>query len=139
MNDKASGAVFPTGIQLFNGPATLAFSRDRHDVPGGDFGRSANQGEVLLAALAKLRSETSDDAGLLRWAAVLRRSADLDVPLDKLAPLLALARSVDPAGLTNVIVPGRSVLVGKTSAVAIGSGAAELFADVRTDGVVNGH
>ena len=136
MNDKASGAVFAAGIHLFNGPASLAFARDRHDVPNGDFGRSLHQGELLIAALAKLRAETSDDAGLARWAAILLQRTALDVPTQDLPGLMALARSIDPGALANVVAPGASGTAGGSSVVLLSSRAPAMFADVRDDGVL---
>ncbi len=138
MNDAASGAVFAAGIQLFNGPASLAFARDRHDVPLGDFGRSLHQGELLIAGLAKLRAETSDDAGLANWATVLLRRTALNVPPQALGGLMALARSVEPGALANVVVPGATGTAGRSSVVLLASGAPALYADVRSDGVLNG-
>ena len=32
-------------------------SRDRYDVPNGDFSRSLHQGNVMMSGLAKLRAE----------------------------------------------------------------------------------
>ena len=58
----------PKGPQRLNGANALAFSRARHAVPGGDFGRSLNQGRVLIAALSLLRDQANrGPAALLPW------------------------------------------------------------------------
>ena len=105
MNDKYSGARFDPGWHNMNGGQALAYSRDRHDVANGDFTRSLHQGNVMMSALAKLRAEVGDDAGLQRWIGVLLRHADLDSPPQQLLPLAALARRLDPAKITNVVAP----------------------------------
>jgi len=51
-----------------NGSQALAFARDRHDVPGGDLGRSADQGRLLLSALGEFRRDFGKNPGVvLQW------------------------------------------------------------------------
>jgi LCP family protein required for cell wall assembly len=133
MNDGYSGARFKPGWHLMNGEMILAFSRDRHDVPNGDFSRSENQGKVLLAALAKLRAEVGDEGGLRRWLEILAHHAVFDAAPDKLSGLAVLARRLDPAGIANVVVPGRVGTAGSASVVYLSDGAAKLFLDLRDD------
>lgn len=136
MDDHDSGAHFEPGWHHFTGAQALAFSRARHSEPNGDFDRSRNQGVLLLATLAKLRAEVSDDDGLKRWLDVFTRHAELDAPVRSLLPLAALARRLDPAAVTNVVVPGRVGSAGRQSVVYLGPDAARLFLDLRPDGVV---
>ncbi|HVW34322.1 MAG TPA: LCP family protein, partial [Acidimicrobiia bacterium] len=138
MNDNFSGAHFQPGWYDMNGGQTLAYSRDRHDFSNGDFTRSLNQGNVFLSALAKLRAEVGDDGGLQRWIGVLLRHADLDSPPQQLLPLAALARRVDPARITNVVVPGHAGTAGAASVVYLDPAAKQLFLDLRPDAAVGG-
>jgi len=138
MNDKYSGARFDPGWQDMNGGEALAYSRDRHDVANGDFTRSLHQGNVMLSALAKVRAEVGDDAGLQRWIGVLLRHADLDSPPQQLLPLAALARRLDPAKVTNVVVPGRVGTAGAASVVYLTDDARKLFLDLRPDAAIGG-
>ena len=62
MSDSNSGAFFSPGVNHINGDEALAFSRNR-GISGGDFTRSHNQGILILAALAKLRSGDLSPAG----------------------------------------------------------------------------
>jgi len=57
MSDDASRAFFDPGVQRLDGDNALAFARNRHDLPAGDFGRSENQGRLMVAALAQLKKE----------------------------------------------------------------------------------
>jgi len=138
MNDSFSGARFEPGWQDMNGGEALAYSRDRHDVANGDFTRSLHQGNVMLSGLAKMRVEVGDDAGLQRWIGVLLRHADLDSPPQQLLPLAALARRLDPAKVTNVVVPGRVGTAGSASVVYLTDDARKLFLDLRPDAAIGG-
>jgi polyisoprenyl-teichoic acid--peptidoglycan teichoic acid transferase len=136
MNDGASGARFERGWHRFSGAEALAYSRDRNDVANGDFTRSEHQGNLMVAALAKMRADVADDGGVARWAGVLLRHARLDVPLTRLPMLGALARRLDPGRLRNVVAPGRIGSAGGQSVVFLTTGAARLFEDLRADAVV---
>ena len=138
MNDSFSGARFEQGWHRFSGAQALAFTRNRHDVANGDFGRSANHGVLIQAALGKIRSEVGDDAGLRRWTEVLLRHTALDVAPDKLLPLAALGRRIDPGRMKNVVVPGRVGMAGRASVVYLTAEAAGLFTDLRDDAVIGG-
>lgn len=138
MDDSASGARFERGLHHFNGDQALAFTRNRKDVANGDFSRSENQGTLMLAALAKMRAEIGDDAGLRRWTGVLMRHAALDVAADRLAGLAALARGIDPGRLRNVVAPGRIGFAGRQSVVYLGQEASRIFFDLRDDAVISG-
>lgn len=136
MNDRFSGARFQPGWHLMNGADALAFSRNRHDVPFGDFSRSQNHGHVILAALGKMRSEVADDDGIMHWVGVLLRHVDLDLPRSELPALAALGRRVDPTRMTNVVAEGSISTAGGASVVVLSKGAYALFADIREDAVI---
>jgi anionic cell wall polymer biosynthesis LytR-Cps2A-Psr (LCP) family protein len=139
MNDRNSGAHFAAGWQHFDGADALAYSRDRHDVADGDFGRSENQGRLILAALTKARAEIADDSGIDHWLGVLLRHVELDAGLDAVRSLAGLARGLDPAGIANVVVPGRAGNgPGGQSVVYLGDGAAAIFLDLRADATLGG-
>ena len=86
MSDEASRAFFEPGVQTLDGDNALAFARNRHDLPAGDFGRSENQGRLMVArSRSSRRSSTriSAPAGLGR-----RRSCATDDPaLDEVLDL----------------------------------------------------
>ena len=136
MNDRNSGARFQRGWHHFTGDEALAFARDRTDVERGDLTRSEHQGLLMLSGLAKLRAEVADDGGLGRWLGVLTKYARLDVPLTRLPALAALARRLDPAGLTNVVAPGRVGTTAGQSVVFLTTEAARIFEDLRPDAVI---
>lgn len=138
MNDSFSGARFEQGWHHFDGAQALAFSRNRHDTPNGDFSRSSNHGVLMQAALGKIRAEVSDDAGLRKWVDVLLGRVALDIPPDRLLQLAALGRRIDPTRLKNVVAPGRVGTAGKASVVYLTPEASGLFTDLRPDAVIGG-
>jgi polyisoprenyl-teichoic acid--peptidoglycan teichoic acid transferase len=138
MDDVSSGARFDPGWHHMTGAEALSYARNRKDAPNGDFSRSAQQGDLMLAGLAKLRAEVGDGAGLGRWIDVLTRHADLDSPPWELTQLATLARSLEPGRLTNLVVPGRPGVSGSQLVVYLGDDAARIFLDLRSDAVING-
>ncbi|MBA2608130.1 MAG: LCP family protein [Actinobacteria bacterium] len=139
MDDDFSGAHFEQGYHHFNGEQALAFCRDRHDVPYGDFSRSLNQGSLMLAALGKMRSEVGDDDGLHRWLGVLADYAEIDVSASELDPLAALARRSNPERLNNVVMPGKTgSAAGGQSVVYATDASYAMWADVRDDALLTG-
>ena len=136
MNDPHSGARLEPGWHRFSGGEALAFSRNRHDVAFGDFSRSENQGKVIVAALAKMRAEVADDDGVAQWTRFLVRHVGLDMPMSQLPALGALARSLDPGRITNVVAPGEVGWAGRQSVVFLTDEAVALFRDLRPDAVV---
>ena len=76
-----SGSNFHRGLKRLHGSQVLAFARDRHSVPGGDFGRQENGGRVFVAALVQFRKEYRKDPGrLLTWIGAGVRNVDTRPP-----------------------------------------------------------
>jgi anionic cell wall polymer biosynthesis LytR-Cps2A-Psr (LCP) family protein len=137
MHDRFSGANFSKGVHRFNGDKALAFARDRHDVPGGDFGRSENQGRLMLAALAQLRKVFNRNPGkLFDWIAVGWRNVRTDLSLATLLDLALTATSIPSKNVKNLVVPGTTGSAGGASVVFISPSAKAIYADMRSDGVV---
>jgi LCP family protein required for cell wall assembly len=138
MNDRFSGACFKPGWHKMTGGEALAYARNRHDVPNGDFGRSEHQGELILSALGKMRSEVGDDNGIRSWTGTLLRHVSLDTPAHRLDGLAALARNLDPGNVKNVILPGRVGNAGGQSVVFLTDAAKQIFLDLRPDAILGG-
>jgi LCP family protein required for cell wall assembly len=130
MADSGSGAFFEPGPFHMDGFAALAFSRNRY-VAGGDFSRSANQARVILAGLAKLRSEGTNPASVVRYLGVLmRRGQVVGVGVPELFRLGRVALSIDPGAMRNITMPGAVGAAGAASVVHPAAPAAEIFADM---------
>jgi LCP family protein required for cell wall assembly len=135
---EGSGADFEPGWYHMDGRQVLAFTRDRHDFSDGDFTRSRNQGRVILHTLDKLRAETSDEQGIRHWLGVLYKHGRLDMSFDDAVRLGAVARTLAPADLVNVVASGSARTVNGQSVVVLDEHAYELFRDVGADAVADG-
>jgi LCP family protein required for cell wall assembly len=135
MSDSSSGANFAQGRRHLNGAEALAFSRARKTVPGGDFGRSENQGRLLLASLAKFRKEAGSPLRLAEYFVTFHNLVASNVPNGDLIRLAAIAGRVDPHNVDNVVLPGGGGSAGGASVVRLGPGAGQIFAAVRDDAV----
>lgn len=139
MNDPYSNANFQPGMKHMLGRDALAFSRDRHDVPGGDFGRSMNQGRMLIAALRQLKLDIAKNPGaLLTWLAAGAKVLHTDLGLADMAELLLSMPSLDPGRVDNRVVSGTGATIGGLSVVQLGSAAHAMFRDLAADAIFNG-
>ncbi|MFB3738182.1 MAG: LCP family protein [Candidatus Velamenicoccus archaeovorus] len=138
MHDPFSRSDFEPGVQTFDGQEALAFTRDRHSLPEGDFGRSENAGRLMLAALADFRKEfTKDPSRLFTWVSAGLRNVDTDVPLDQVLSLAFTAATINPKTVQNMVVPGSTGMVGGISVVNLTSSDQVIFDDMRNDGLVS--
>jgi polyisoprenyl-teichoic acid--peptidoglycan teichoic acid transferase len=139
MSDSYSGAQFRAGPTRLTGPEALAFSRNRHDAPGGDFGRSLNQGLVIVAALRELAEDFErDPVTVFRWLAAAGRHLQTDLSLDRMLDLLLAALTIDPQRVRNRVVSGGGGSVGGASVIHLGSSARAMFRDLRRDAMLGG-
>jgi LCP family protein required for cell wall assembly len=138
MNEKNSGAFFKKGWHKMTGPKALSFSRNRH-VPGGDLGRSENQGRLMLDALKKFRAETSSRADLEKLVGLLMNHVRLEMSMADAVRLASLARVTAASDVRNVVTPGRPGNAGRASVVFLSDQAPALFRDVAADARADGN
>lgn len=131
-----SGANFRAGPKLMNGALALAFARNRHATPNGDFSRSENQGRLLSAALEKFQKDTSTPLRLARYFEVFRSEVVSSVPPTELLQLALIAHRLNLKRVRNVVLPGSTGSAGGASVVFLGPGANDIFRRVRDDGVL---
>ena len=136
--DSLAGAEISAGEQVLTGPDALAFARARHTLPSGDFGRSENQGRLMVAAFAQFRKEFSKDPSrLLTWVGAGLRNAQTDVPLDELMTLAFTASTLDHKRMVNVVLPGSVGMSGTTSIVSLNQTTLDAISrDLANDGLL---
>lgn len=118
MDDASSRAFFEPGVQRLNGKDALAFSRNRHDLPAGDFGRSENQGLLMISALSQFKKEYTKDPGrLLLWVSAFLSQSETTVPLDELMTLAFTGTAINQKKVVNVVFPGGTGVVNGLSVV----------------------
>jgi LCP family protein required for cell wall assembly len=138
MQDADSKSNFHSGVQRLRGREVLAFSRDRHSVPGGDFGRQENGGRVLEGALIQFKREyRRDPSRLLTWVAIGARHMDTDIPIAELVELAFTASRVRPEHVRNLVIPGSIGAAGSLSIVRPWIGwTRAIFRDAMRDGAL---
>lgn len=139
VRDPYSRADLTAGLQTLNGRDALAFARARHALPTGDFGRSENQGLLLVSALAQFRKEFGKDPSrLLDWVGAGLRNMRTDVPIDQLLRLAFTASTLNPKRVANVVLPGGTGMAGGTSVVNLEQAALQAIAsDLADDGLLS--
>jgi polyisoprenyl-teichoic acid--peptidoglycan teichoic acid transferase len=139
IHDVLAKARLGKGRHRLSGEDALAFSRARHDVPGGDFGRSFNQGRVLLDALALLQDHANrGPAALLPWIIAGARHIHTDLRLDDLFGLALAATTVEPSRIRNAVASGHTGTIAGKSVVVLDARARAMFRDLARDGVLSG-
>ncbi|MGH2635100.1 MAG: LCP family protein [Actinomycetota bacterium] len=140
ISDRYAHVRLDAGPEHLTANEALAFSRARHDLPNGDFGRSLNQGRLLIAALATLREayRTKGPSALFPWVLAGAAHLHTDLSLTDMFDLLVAAPAFDPRRVRNEVVPGRVGSVGGRSVVFLDGGADARFRDLARDGLLGG-
>ncbi|MGZ8596468.1 MAG: LCP family protein, partial [Actinomycetota bacterium] len=136
--DSYAHAQIDAGEQTLSGRDALALARTRHALPEGDFGRSENQGLLLVSALAQFRKEfTSDPSRLLDWVGAGLRNMRTDLSLDEIMSLAFTASTLNPKRVVNIVLPGGTGMAGNTSIVDLDQTVVQaIAADLQGDGLL---
>jgi LCP family protein required for cell wall assembly len=138
MSDEASRAFFEPGVQRLDGDNALAFARNRHDLPSGDFGRSEDQGLLMVSALAQFKKEFNQDpARLLAWVASFVRHGTTSLSLDEVLDLAFTGTTINANKVANAVLPGGVGMVGTLSVVTLNQDTLDAISkDLADDGVL---
>jgi anionic cell wall polymer biosynthesis LytR-Cps2A-Psr (LCP) family protein len=138
MIDSFSRSDFQPGVQKFTGPEALAFSRDRHSLQQGDFGRQENGGRLMLAALAQFKKQfRADQARLFTWLGAGMRNIETEMALSEVMGLAYTASKVPVTKVQNVVLPGGVGMIGGISVVNLDMARARaIAADAEQDGAL---
>jgi len=131
-----SGANFPAGPRHMNGTAALAFARNRHATPNGDFSRSENQGRILLAGLKKFRAVAANPLQLALYLSAFRSQVVTNVSPKDLLTLTLIAGRINPARVRNIVLPGTAGSAGGASVVFLAPQINDIFKRIRTSAVL---
>lgn len=118
---------FRAGEQTLTPTRTLDLARTRKGVPGGDFTRSYNQGQIILAVLAMLQQGSVDDAPPLLGELV--KHVETNLTPTQLIQLGASAYALDIGSVENIVLPGS---LGRAT-----GGASVVFLDPEAEGIID--
>lgn len=117
----------PKGTVHLDSKKALWFARERHSLPDGDFGRSADQQRLLVAfALAMKTLGPARFGGLV---SALSRLTKSNLPAENALQYAAWAWSIKPARLARVVAVGAIGTRSGQSVVLLGSSAKAIFRD----------
>jgi LCP family protein required for cell wall assembly len=139
MFDTYSGASFTKGAHHLAGKDVLAFSRDRHSLTSGDFGRSEDGGRIFLAALSQFDKEfAKDQSRLLTWLTAGLGNIQTSLKFSEILDLAFTVSHVRVRDAQNVVLPGTTGLVGTQSVVHLDAARARaIMADAQKDGEIS--
>ena len=122
--------VIKAGTNKLTGRAALAYGRQRHSVAGGDFGRSANQGLLIMAAggYAKLVGP----GGLPRILHAAAPFVETNLSAEQVLTFGAAVFATRPKKVHNrVAMGGFGMTADGQSIVKLDARARRMFADMR--------
>ena len=105
------------GWNNLDGVEALVFVRERHQLPGGDFDRSYNQGRFLIDGLRKALSVTKDPGALEGLLLTFIKQTDVDVNPIELYRLSRAVLQIDPGKVKQCVISGRTGYAGAESVV----------------------
>lgn len=133
MHDADSHSDFDPGPTRVQGANALAYARDRHSLPDGDFGRTRHQGDLLVAIHRRVSAQADDLPALVSLVGLMSRSTVSNVPRADLLPLVLLAADIAPEDVEHVALSGTTGTRDGASVVYLEPG--DAFTRIR-DGMV---
>ena len=124
---------FPVGCTRMNGADALDYSRQRYDLPNGDYDRQRHQ-QQLLKALFRQATTAGIATNPLKLDQVIRQIGGaliVDTGGTALADLVFSLRRIGPGDLTGIRLPSSAENIAGTSYVVLRAEATSLFAAIR--------
>lgn len=133
-NPADTGTHFDPGDYHMLGGDTLAFSRDRYNTPGGDFGRSNDQSQIIISAFRKFHKQALDMRYIFDLIRTGRQRAAFNSPLPDIIRLAMTARLLDPANVKSCTMSGVGQTIGGASVVVLNGADSAIWSQVAKDG-----
>ncbi|WP_195909075.1 LCP family protein [Microlunatus sp. Gsoil 973] len=121
------GRGIPKGVVRLKPEKALQFARERHMLPNGDFGRSANQQRLLAGLVLAMKTLGPTRFGSLVNAA--SRLTETNLPAENALQYAAWAWTIRPSKVGRAVATGGFGWRGSQSVVLLGSHAQTIFKD----------
>ncbi|MFC4783773.1 LCP family protein [Nocardioides sp. MAHUQ-72] len=108
---------FRAGRIHLGGYDAMAFARIRHNLPAGDFDRSANQQRVLRGIQARVRARASVPGFMERGVVSVMQHMHTDLRPTELFRLAQAMAQVEPGKITTCVIQGGIGNIGGASVV----------------------
>ncbi len=136
-DDNLKPKGFPAGKVRLDGYGAMAFARIRHDLPGGDFDRSANQQRVLKGIRARIAERAHQPGFIESGVLTVMKHLHTDLGPGALFRIAQAVAQVDPKKVTGCVVTGGFANVGGASVVTPNYAAARSYGNqARTDATI---
>ena len=127
VSGEASGAKVRAGRQRLGPEQALAYARERKTLPDGDFGRSRNQGLLLVGAFLDARRRGPSE--LARALTVVQSQSSSDLTAAEALRFGAWIYKISPMRVGHEVVTGSTPTIGGQSVVVLGDDARATFRD----------
>lgn len=117
----------PKGRAHLNSKIALQFARERHALPDGDFGRSADQETLLVGFALAIKAVGPSRFGKL--VTTLSKLTDSNLPAENALQYAAWAWSMKPSKLVGKVAVGTNAVRGDQDVVLLGATAKAIFKD----------
>jgi LCP family protein required for cell wall assembly len=122
-------ALLKVGLNVLTGSTALGFARERHNLASGDFGRSANQGAIMLAGMAAAKK--AGPLALPRYLTAIGPNVTTNLSAAQVLNLTAATYLTDTRKVRNTVASGSVGTRAGQSVVVLGGGATTVFRDIR--------
>ena len=139
IEDRFARADFDRGPEHLSGREALAFARARHALPNGDFGRSLNQGRLLIAAVSAIRDQLArrGTVALVPWMLAGAGHLRSDLRLQEMVGLALAAAATRGRDVTNAVATGHVATVAGKSVVLLDGRGLAMLRDLARDGLLS--
>jgi LCP family protein required for cell wall assembly len=129
---------FRAGKLRLNGYGAMAFSRIRHNLPGGDFDRSANQQRVLKGIQGRIAGQVDVSGFIESGVMTVLEHTDTDLSPAQLFRIAHAVAQVKPGKITGCVVQGSIATINGASVVRPYTADAQRYGDdARDDAVIS--
>ncbi|MGH2717905.1 MAG: LCP family protein [Actinomycetota bacterium] len=111
-NPADTGANWNAGNYHFTGGELLAFARERDTAPGGDFGRTTDQAQIILSGFNQFDSTGQYMGFMLELVKYARQHVAFNVPLPTLIQWGMIARQLKPTDFQSCTLEGSLDVIG---------------------------
>lgn len=130
VKDASSSANVKAGVNHLSGVQALSYARARHTVAGGDFGRSANQGLLIMAAAGF--TKLAGPPKLPRLLYMAAPSIATNLSAEQVLTFAAGTFITHPNKVHNRVAAGSFAMTGGGESIVLWDAKARsLFADIR--------
>ena len=138
-NVADTGAHFNPGDYHMLGGDLLAFARERDSAPGGDFGRTTDQAQIILSGFNHFRSAAADMGYILDLIRFGRRHVVFNVPLTQLIQWGMIARQLTPQDFQSCTLLGQGQMINGADVEIPAASNQTIFHQVAIDGTIPGN